>query len=761
MTRTRLATLAALMLAALMLAGCGGSGGGEPTVTQEIHDELQAELDAALAELMEEREARDVEATGRMTAEADVERLTGELATATASATMLTGQLTAAQAEVTRLTNEIGNASDAESLRGQLATAQAEVTRLEGDLEAANNTVATLSDRIGSVDDPDSLVGTLTAAQIRVNELTGELTTANNQVTDVTGERDTAQSRVAELEGELETAQGEVTRLTGLVGTMADAADADGSLHAQLNAEKAKVTDLTTRLATANSRVTELTDEIGSTGDADSLRGQLDAANTKVNRLTAELEAANTSLNSLRGQLTTAQQQAEQARREVQEVQEQASTAETNRLSEALLGVLGGKYAASGTPTLTSASTPVDILPPSRGTSAIRVVKDGGYTVSSFSPVPPGYTGKTLTRTSVGKETIVVITDREPSRKVLDHHFLQREGGTDLARRGNARLIATEDLFGSLDLTADITEIKISHGFRESYKPPTSDSSRRPTAKRATTYSGQVFPGPSASGAIRYNVSGRFECDPVPGCRVQLTPSYATSLDSDGNAALESVLLEVKDKDGEDITGTSVLYFRPTSGAIPLDGSVDGTDDKYMAFGYWLTEPSTATGPYTYQVFGNAVTTGTSIMLPGVGASFSGTAVGIYVEQGGTATDLSKRQGQFTAAVNLSVKTSNDSTGLSGEIGTFKTTPMGGSSASTAAQNWRVNLATAAVGETGMTTIMGIPGSAGSQGGWRYSLVDNHDNADMNDDPSAAVGVFDTRIPDLLHLSGAFGAKRD
>ena len=47
MTRTRITTLAALLLAALFLAGCGGSGGGEPTVTQTLHDELQAELDAA------------------------------------------------------------------------------------------------------------------------------------------------------------------------------------------------------------------------------------------------------------------------------------------------------------------------------------------------------------------------------------------------------------------------------------------------------------------------------------------------------------------------------------------------------------------------------------------------------------------------------------------------------------------------------------------------------------------------------------------
>ena len=69
MTRTRTAGLT-LLLTALLLAGCGGGGGGEPTVTQTVHDELQAELDAALAALAQEREAKAQEKTARDAAEA-------------------------------------------------------------------------------------------------------------------------------------------------------------------------------------------------------------------------------------------------------------------------------------------------------------------------------------------------------------------------------------------------------------------------------------------------------------------------------------------------------------------------------------------------------------------------------------------------------------------------------------------------------------------------------------------------------------------
>ena len=59
-----------LILAAFLVAGCGGGG---DDVSRSTHDMLQEELDAALALLMETETERD-------TAEAEVTRLTGELA---------------------------------------------------------------------------------------------------------------------------------------------------------------------------------------------------------------------------------------------------------------------------------------------------------------------------------------------------------------------------------------------------------------------------------------------------------------------------------------------------------------------------------------------------------------------------------------------------------------------------------------------------------------------------------------------------------
>ena len=434
-----------------------------------------------------------------------------------------------------------------------------------------------------------------------------------------------------------------------------------------------------------------------------------------------------------------------------------ANTLQANRLSEALLTALAGdSYDPGAPPSFTVNTDPllVTISPPVTGTSAVGITRQGGFTSSSFS-APAGQTGRKFTRTTVGKDTIVVITDLETTRRVLDHHFDQREGANEAAKRSTARLTVAAGVpfADSTDNILDDSQIRITgHGF------PSTQTTTPQTPKTPTTISGQVYPSTSSGGTTTYRVSGRFECGGVPGCEVLLTPTY-TDADEDADTphTLTGIALAVSDKDGDEAPG-AVLYFRPSTASIQLDGSLGATivDGQYMAFGYWLTEPS-ASSPdptYTYQVFGHAVTSETPGAIP-ISASFTGTAVGVYVAQSGTATDLSKRQGEFTAAVNLTARAAGQ---LSGQIGSFKTTPLGGSTAPTNTDQWLVELAQAAADAVGSATIK-IPGTT-SAGGWRYSLVGNHANTDSLNDPSAAVGVFDTRIVDRLHLSGAFGATR-
>ena len=75
-------------------------------------------------------------------------------------------------------------------------------------------------------------------------------------------------------------------------------ADAAGSLHAQLAAEKAKVTTLTNQIGTAT--------DTANAAESASLYAQLKAAKAKVTKLTGEI-GDTTTPNSLKARLATAQ----------------------------------------------------------------------------------------------------------------------------------------------------------------------------------------------------------------------------------------------------------------------------------------------------------------------------------------------------------------------------------------------------------------------------------------------------------------------
>lgn len=189
----------AALLAGALLAGCGG-GGGEPTVTQTVHDDLQAELDAALAELAETEGERDTAqaATARLNAQllsanADVTRLTAELATANTNVETLRTTLADTIDQVTELTEELSSAAtEITELAGERTTAQARVTELETLIgDATNPTATSLRGQIAK------LTVDLAAEEAKVAALTGQLSDAED-------ERDEALEELEELEEEAE-----------------------------------------------------------------------------------------------------------------------------------------------------------------------------------------------------------------------------------------------------------------------------------------------------------------------------------------------------------------------------------------------------------------------------------------------------------------------------------------------------------------------------------------------------------------------------
>ena len=708
MTRTRITTLAALLLAALFLTGCGGSGGGEPTVTQTLHDELQAELDAALADLEKERKAKADEEAARETAEGEVTRLRGELETATDN--------------VTRLTDE-------------LATATTGLGRLTAQLATANNNVESLTDRIGTTDDADSLQGMLAAEKARVTTLMNQIGTApggddtggsglRKDLADAEANvaRLTAQIGTAEdadsLQGMLKAEKDEVTRLTTLIGAEANEADADGSLYAQLKYAKAEVM--------------RLTGEIGTASDSDSLKGMLEAEKLEVIRLKSQVITLNERITGLQSQLadartdvTDAEQRADQTEREadqrVAEAEQQAETqADVIVRAPLLITKLTGLASSDAA---TEAQASVTHMP---GESRTFIRPSSLPPKGSAPSVPGGWNSASFSgpRGTVGTDTVYLYTNiQAPGSKA----FWKEHGKNVPDLRG-----AASDFTGTPKVTVSGfgTQAKELYPDPDGGNPLTSDTSGRSIGG---TYDGY---------------SGTFTCDSA--CDI--------SADDDGALTFESTWTftasrTAKRPSSQAELDTEYLYF----GIWTFDPTnPSGTDSPPHDFEF---------------VFGGDATDITNFGTLTGTATFAGGAVGKYALEkvGGRAAKIGTFTATATFSATFD---DNDSTisgritafkdGGGSSLGSNWHVFLG-ASASTAA-----TLATAGV--TGGVADGSIDGDSAT-GAWGATLhgSDNHifDAAQRDEYPlsgypvadlAGVAGWFEAAAGTNAAIAGAFGA---
>ena len=237
MKRTRFARMAVLLCAAavLVLQGCGG--GDDSGVSQDMHDMLQTELDAALADKEAAEDAKTAAEEGQTAAEAERDEANsdrdaavmsrdeanialgaaqqasdaamqaqmdaeGARDTAMMAQTMLQGQLDAANTSVADFMAQIGSAADAESLQGMLAAAETAVTRLEGELKTATDDLGT--------------------ANTALKMATDDLATANAALKMATDDLATAQADLKKANDDLTAAMVEIGRLTDVNATALD-----------------------------------------------------------------------------------------------------------------------------------------------------------------------------------------------------------------------------------------------------------------------------------------------------------------------------------------------------------------------------------------------------------------------------------------------------------------------------------------------------------------------------------------------------------
>ena len=684
------------------------------------------------------------------TLEADLARVQADLATAQGELATTKGTLTTTQSELA-------------TTKGTLTTTQSELATTKGTLTTTQSELATTK-------------GTLTTTQSELATTKGTLTTTQSELATTKGTLTTTQSELATAKTQLATAQTDLTAKQQALDGLLDKAsvstvtalnaklDTYASLQTRVDGILSKagvdtLTALSTKLQTDSelqSAVTALLTATGTTSltalqtayntaktDYSTLNTQVQATLTSTGA--ASLTALQTSVASLRTQVTTLQTQLAQA-------QQQAQTLEANNRAEKLRQAFQGATPGDGggDPTLVSplVDSPVEITVPTRNKLTF---KQGDRTVRTIST--GGFRGARLTRTRGGTDTTVVYTDIELSRQLVKH-YANTESTANPGQFSLPEGVFNPGMTNFIDKSKSTepipSRVSLTHGFNSSV---TATAERTKTSRKAS-FSGSV-----------HGVSGTFRCEGT-GCMLTATGTYnAADVDSNPNR-LSRVTLNV--------SGGGTIYFKPSSATASVSLCAETTqcltdDGQYMVFGWWREEPASAVADYRFGVFAEIPEDAgaSSNSLTGT-AEYDGTAVGMYVEQGALGTSgVVTKQGEFTADVRLDVTFDGaDSSGIDGTIDGFKTTPTGGSSAPTTSSTWAVKLTksgTVLATDTNQAAKIDIQGTT-STGAWSYTFVGNHATAapivGAQLHPSAMTGTFNTRIPNLLHLVGAFGAER-
>ena len=728
-------SLVLLGLLMAVLAGCGGGGDGGKG---DKITELTADLEAALGKLS--------------TTEQTLKTTQGELTTTK-------GTLSTTRDELSTTKETLSTAQETLSTtQGQLTTTQGELKTTQGQLSATQGELETTEDSLTITQD------VLETTQDELKMARATLATTKTQL-------ETAQQDLASKETALNTLvlKAGVEDVTALSAQL----DAYKTVQNQVDALLLKagvetLTALSTKLDTDDDAYDDLQTEVqgvltatGMTTLA-ALQTEYDTTKTKYTNLNAQVQATLTATNSasltalqttvagLREKVSDLEEDVKDANKKAQDVQntadKQISTLEQTTRSRGLLSAL------KDTTGLLSTTSKANVEVKTRNNLSIKAPN---YTSSGISGAPSGFRAARLKRNPGGSQLeIVAYTDREVSRTLLDHYGDMRASATALqidmndSDWGDSPIKITN----STDVQASKGPRVVSHGFLSTKSVPATDTTLDDnndltTTKSATSYSGNI-----------HGVPGTFRCGTAD-CKVTLTATYTSPTITDPKPDTENTKHSVTAPLGT-VTLTAAtgnVYFKPSSasGLVYLysGGAAAGIaepDGQYMVFGWWKNTPTVATGTYDFEAFAYASTTAS--FGPGT-ATYDGPAVGAYVEEGVLAgASGGARHGEFTATAHLTATSS----AVSGYVDGFEATQEGSGSA--VVKPWRVNLLNDDNDDNTVDiALVNLTGT--TAGSWSHQFVGNHTHTRAAQ-PVAAVGTFNASIPNLLHLTGAFGVHR-
>ena len=394
----------------------------------------------------------------------------------------------------------------------------------------------------------------------------------------------------------------------------------------------------------------------------------------------------------------------------------------------------------------------------SRGPSGPASVTSAGYSMSDDPALPnEGWAGSHLTRTVAGATNhLFVYTDKEAPTRVQFYDF-DRDMDTPALYTDSSPPSHTNP-YGPADT---ITGLTLTGGATGNFSADVADLTRFPAPQPVEEGSRtQNYPnnddtdGDLTNGLEQVSIPGNFN------------GAGGQYICTGGTATTPCAVTVAPD-------GTYTLVGTAWTFVPELNATAWQEDPEFMSFGWWLQEPTAATGTYTFQYYadGDAYQLAAGNLAPGP-ATYNGRAAGKYVVQEIDDTGVTGgNAGMFTAAATLTAMFNGTAAGgtLEGTISGFQTDNMGvdvsgwsvrlnrqtitGTVAADVTSLGTNNVPTAA-GFDGATAMMGDQTAHGT---WVSQFFGQPATADAY--PLGVGGTFQADN-EAASIAGAFGARR-
>ena len=392
-----------------------------------------------------------------------------------------------------------------------------------------------------------------------------------------------------------------------------------------------------------------------------------------------------------------------------------------------------------------------------RGPSGPADVTSAGYTASMMPILPnAGWSASRLMQTVTGATNhLFVYTDIDPPTRI---QFYNWDGDATTPSRYTDSV--TDALTQPADASTTITPLGLGTG-GQTFSSATADPTKFPQPQSPEEGSlRQVYMNNDDTDG---NLTNGFEQVSIPGNYNGAGGRYVCT----GGTATAPCDVTVSPAGAYTVTGT--WTFVPELNSTAWLGDAD-----FISFGWWLQEPTAATGDYTFRYYadGSSVYNLATGNLAVGSATYNGRAAGKYVvQQIDDAGVTGGNAGMFTAAASLTAMfTGTGAQGnISGTISGFQTDNMG-----VDVSGWSVTLAQQTLTDTTGTSVTsagtnndpdaagfdGATGMLGDQtvhGTWVSQFFGQPTTADAY--PLGVGGTFQADN-ESASIAGAFGARR-